>query len=54
MTTEYIHPVTCQNCGHPQHCGTPLWREEKDYGTDDEPYQIKVCEHCRCKDCIKK
>lgn len=39
----------CQNCGHNSHCGAPLWREERDY--DDEPYQIKVCEHCRCKEC---
>lgn len=44
----------CQNCGHNSHCGAPLWREERDYGTDDEPYQIKVCEHCRCKECSPK
>lgn len=43
----------CQNCGHPSHCGGPLYLEVKDYGVNSEPYNIKACSCCRCKSCEK-
>jgi len=46
---KYIPPPCCNICGHPRHCGTPLWREEKDY--DGREYQIQVCYGCSCKKC---
>ena len=46
--TEY-KPNICQNCGGYGHCGEVLWRDEEDY--DGRQYQIKVCQHCRCKEC---
>ena len=46
---KYTLPLCCKICGHPSHCGTPLWREEKDY--DGREYQIQVCHGCSCKTC---
>lgn len=46
--------MACQNCGHPSHCDTPLWREERDYSWPRTDYNIKVCDCCRCEKCVKK
>ncbi len=46
--------ICCQNCGHESHCGVPLYkdyrREYYDHGVEG---QIKVCECCRCEECVK-
>jgi len=42
----------CQNCGWGSHCGTPRYGELKEYKVDGGEYtQIKICDHCRCKEC---
>jgi hypothetical protein len=48
--TEY-KPTTCQNCGHYSHCGETLW---KAVDHREPEHEVKVCEHCRCKECAGK
>lgn len=54
MSQVDYKPISCKNCGHPQHCESAYWMEVKDYGVDSEPYHIKVCEMCQCNTCRKK
>ena len=43
----------CQNCGWGSHCGTARYAEAQDYAIDGGEYkQIKICDHCRCNQCI--
>ena len=44
---------SCQNCGHPSHCGNPL-REDAYSGRGDRLGVIEICRQCRCKSCEKK
>lgn len=53
MTLPERKATSCQNCGHGHHDGS-LWIEVRDYGTDDEPYQIKACNNCTCSECSAK
>ena len=43
----------CENCGHPSHCGVPLYSQSRFDLADDFPSNIKLCDHCRCKECCK-
>ena len=43
--------VYCQNCGWGSHCGNARRADVKDNYSDAEPYSIKICEICRCKQC---
>lgn len=54
MSQVDYKPISCKNCGHPQHCGSAYWMQVKDYGVDCEPYRIKACEMCRCDTCVEK
>jgi hypothetical protein len=40
----------CKNCGHPQHCEGPLWKENKCY-QDGAYNEYKACDRCRCSKC---
>ena len=52
MSQLGYRPVSCQNCGHPQHCGGAYYMQVRDYGPiPDEPRTIKACDSCRCVDC---
>lgn len=51
MSQVEYKPIKCQNCGDNSHCGSVNWREIRDYGVDCEPYYIKACDACRCKEC---
>ncbi len=42
----------CKNCGHSSHCGTPFYRQDKDY--DGREYSVEVCKHCICDKCQTK
>lgn len=44
---------SCQNCGHPSHCGNTL-REESYSGRGDRLGVIEICRQCRCNSCEKK
>ena len=45
----------CQNCGRDSHCGTPLHGVAE--GFISEKYgdgkTIKICDSCRCDECIE-
>ena len=54
MHLNTIHDKTgayCQNCGWSSHCGLPRMGDVKRDYSDSEPYQIKICDICRCKEC---
>ena len=55
MYLNTIHSFSntyCQNCGADSHCGNPRYVTEQDYEVDGGEYrEIKVCDHCRCKQC---
>jgi len=38
--------ISCNNCGHPSHCGVP-YKEEFCAGEA----MVLVCAHCRCESC---
>ena len=40
--------MSCLNCGHPSHCGIPLYKEEFDR-TGEIMARYEVCKHCRCE-----
>ena len=42
----------CDNCGRKSHCGTSL-SEVLEPGRDNESKLIKVCDNCRCEQCIE-
>ena len=42
----------CNNCGRRSHCGTSL-SEVLEPGRDNESKLIKVCDNCRCEQCIE-
>jgi hypothetical protein len=42
----------CDNCGRRSHCGTSL-SEVLEPGRDNESKLIKVCDNCRCEQCIE-
>jgi len=42
----------CDNCGRKSHCGTSL-SEVLEPGRDNESKLIKVCDNCRCDQCIE-
>ena len=42
----------CDNCGRRSHCGTSL-NEVLEPGRDNESKLIKVCDNCRCDQCIE-
>jgi hypothetical protein len=44
---------SCQNCGHPSHCGNTLG-EEAYSGRGDRLGVIEICRQCRCNSCEKK
>ena len=49
-TTGY--KSNCQNCGHPSHCGNPLWEEyRRDPYNKGPEGRIEVCKSCRCPMC---
>jgi hypothetical protein len=54
MSQVEYKPISCKNCGHAQHCGSPRYMEVRDYGVDCEPYYIKACEMCQCITCSEK
>tara|TARA_B110000444_G_scaffold35316_1_gene30736 strand:- start:1852 stop:2112 length:261 start_codon:yes stop_codon:yes gene_type:complete len=44
---------SCQNCGWGSHCGTARYAEAQNYAIDGGEYtQVKICDHCRCNQCI--
>ena len=51
MSQDKYKPTNCKNCGGYSHCGSPYWRDEKDY--NGEYHQIEVCKSCRCDTCIE-
>ena len=38
--------TSCNNCGHPSHCGVPYKKE-----FCEGEAMILVCSHCRCERC---
>lgn len=53
--------LNCKNCGHPRHCGGPLFLEDphnqvQDYGDSmyRSPSHYIACKQCRCEDCSNK
>ena len=42
----------CDNCGRKSHCGNSL-SEVLEPGRDHESKLIKICEKCRCDQCIE-
>ena len=42
----------CDNCGRRSHCGTSL-SEVLEPGRDNESKLIKICDNCRCDQCIE-
>ena len=41
----------CDNCGRKSHCGTSL-NEILEPGRDGDGTLVKICDNCRCDDCI--
>ena len=42
----------CDNCGRKSHCGTSL-SEVLEPGRDNESKLIKICDNCRCDQCVE-
>ena len=42
----------CDNCGRRSHCGTSL-NEILEPGRDGEGTLVKICDKCRCDQCIE-
>ena len=42
--------VRCRICGNESHCGVPLKREERDWGTYTVS-EVEVCKNWRCELC---
>jgi len=43
----------CNNCGHPSHCGGPLYEDAwNEYGR--RLGRIEICKSCTCNDCSTK
>ena len=40
----------CRICGNESHCGVPLKREERDWGTYTVS-DVEICKNCRCELC---
>ena len=53
MTIENWKPTNCTNCGHPSHCGQPLWLENTGYPQDGNNF-YKACSFCNCPNVIKE
>ncbi|MBL96875.1 MAG: hypothetical protein CMF52_03580 [Legionellales bacterium] len=49
MSQLNYKPNSCRNCGHPSHCGYPLWLENKNYQDGWDTYC--ACKKCRCDVC---
>ena len=47
---------SCNICGHESHCGSPLWKEVRDYASEQGPTHrsIEVCKSCSCTKCSTK
>ena len=45
----------CQNCGHGSHCGTPLHGVAEGFISEKygDTKTIKICDHCRCDECVE-
>lgn len=43
----------CKNCGHPSHCGIPLYSENHFNLKNEIQHGIKLCDSCRCEECCK-
>jgi hypothetical protein len=43
----------CKNCGHPSHCGIPLYSENHFSLKDEIQQGIKLCDSCSCEECCK-
>jgi hypothetical protein len=43
----------CENCGHPSHCGSPLY-EDKWSAYGRRLGHIDICKQCRCEECTKR
>ena len=41
----------CKNCGHPSHCGVPLYSQNHFNLKDELDGVIKLCDHCICDEC---
>ncbi len=41
----------CDNCGRRSHCGVPLYEDFRTPYYEKFLGEIKVCDHCRCKEC---
>ena len=44
----------CQNCGRDSHCSVPLYGVAEGFMSENygEGKTIKICDNCRCDDCI--
>lgn len=52
MSIENWKPTNCIVCGHPSHCGQPLWLENTGYPQDGNNF-YKACHSCSCEKCNK-
>ena len=45
----------CQNCGRDSHCGTPLHGVAESFISEKygDGKTIKICDNCRCKECME-
>lgn len=43
----------CKNCGHPSHCGVPLYSENHFSLKNELPDRIKLCDCCVCTECAE-
>ena len=43
----------CDNCGRRSHCGTSL-NEILEPGRDGEGTLVKICDNCRCDNCVRQ
>ena len=44
----------CNNCGRKSHCGTSLSEVLEPGREDDGTPLIKICDNCRCDQCINQ
>ena len=42
----------CDNCGRRSHCGTSL-SEILEPGRDGDGTLVKICDNCRCEQCVE-
>ena len=53
MMSDYYSGQFCDNCGRRSHCGTSLNEVLEPGREGDGTPLIKICDNCRCDQCIE-